>query len=147
MINGVVRPFSSILRTGHRITIDESVFSEAMVFRETLPDPVIVYEDDYVIVIDKPVGFLVHADGATEKPDVVSMMAKLLALMDGCDSAALHAKMAQIFSLFESSCCAPGQAAAAEGRPATHSTPMNSSACDCSAGSFNCMPNRKENQK
>jgi len=76
MINGVVRPFSSILRTGHRITIDEAVFSEAMVFRETLPDPVILYEDDYVIVIDKPAGFLVHADGATEKPDVVSMLAK-----------------------------------------------------------------------
>jgi len=82
-----------------------------------------------------------------DSPNFVSMMAKLLALMEGCDSASLDQKMAQIFSLFESSCCAPGQAAATEDRPSAASTPMSSSACDCSAGSFNCMPNRKENQK
>jgi AhpD family alkylhydroperoxidase len=79
-------------------------------------------------------------------PNFVSMMAKLLALMDGCDSADLGKKMAQIFTLFESSCCAPAPAAAEDG-PSAAFTPMSSSACDCSAGSFNCMPNRKENQK
>lgn len=80
-------------------------------------------------------------------PNFVSMMAKLLALMDGCDSASLGTKMAQCFSLFESSCCAPAEAAAADGGPSAAFTPMSSSACGCSAGSFNCMPNRKENQK
>jgi len=31
----------------------------------------ILYEDEYVVVIDKPVGLVVHADGRTDEPTVV----------------------------------------------------------------------------
>jgi 23S rRNA pseudouridine1911/1915/1917 synthase len=79
MINGSVRPFSSVIRAGHRIDVDESIFQESLVFRENVAQPTILYEDEYVIVIDKPAGYLVHADGATDKPDVVSMLASHVA--------------------------------------------------------------------
>lgn len=34
-------------------------------------EPEILYEDDYVLVVHKPCGWLVHEDGRTEKPTVV----------------------------------------------------------------------------
>jgi AhpD family alkylhydroperoxidase len=66
----------------------------------------------------------------------VSMMARLLTLMDSCDSAGLNEKMAECCSIFEASCCQPGQAAAREEQPATASPPASSSACDCAAMSI-----------
>ena len=74
-------------------------------------------------------------------PDFVSMMARLLALMDSCDSAGLHEKMAQCFSIFEPTCCQPGQAAPGEEQSATTSTSARSSACDCRPASADeCAP-------
>jgi AhpD family alkylhydroperoxidase len=69
-------------------------------------------------------------------PNFVSMMAKLLAMMDSCDSAGLQERMAQCFSIFEASCCQPGQAAAREEQPTTAFSSASSSACDCAAMPF-----------
>jgi AhpD family alkylhydroperoxidase len=78
------------------------------------------------------------ASSATSEaaPNFVSMMAKFLALMDSCDSTDLREKMARCFSIFEPSCCRPTQAAGPEEQPGTTSTSANSTACDCSAMSF-----------
>jgi len=73
-------------------------------------------------------------------PNFVSMMAKFLALMDSCDSAALTEKMAQCFSLFEPSCCDPNQAVDGREQPDATYAPASSSACDCTTMSFDRRP-------
>lgn len=38
--------------------------------------PVILFEDDEILVLDKPSGLVVHSDGRTEEPSVVDWLAK-----------------------------------------------------------------------
>jgi AhpD family alkylhydroperoxidase len=80
-------------------------------------------------------------------PNFVSMMAKFLALMDSYDSAGLSEKMAQCFSLFEPSCCDPYQAADGRDQSDAGDASAKSGACDCTAMSFNCNANRKDDQQ
>lgn len=44
--------------------------------KESNIEPVIIYEDDAVLVIDKPEGWLTHEDGRTEAPTVVDWFLK-----------------------------------------------------------------------
>jgi AhpD family alkylhydroperoxidase len=70
-------------------------------------------------------------------PNFVSMIARLLTLIDSCDSTQLQAKMDQCFEVFESNCCQPGQPTATEEQPAaTSAQPTNTSVCDCAAMRF-----------
>jgi AhpD family alkylhydroperoxidase len=71
-------------------------------------------------------------------PDFVSMMARLLALMDSCDSDGLTEKMAECFSVFEAGCCQPGlMAPRGEPSGSTSASPSSTTACDCS---YKCPP-------
>jgi AhpD family alkylhydroperoxidase len=78
-----------------------------------------------------------RAAGETDAgaPDFVAMMARLLALMDACDSDGLAQKMAECFSVFGASCCDPSPVAPGE-KPSGSSSasPNQTAACDCSYG-------------
>jgi AhpD family alkylhydroperoxidase len=80
-------------------------------------------------------------------PDFVSMMARLLALMDSCDSAVLKEKMAECFSLFEPSCCKSHEAPVGEEQPDATLTSESSSACDCTTVSSNCSTRGKDDRQ
>lgn len=53
------------------MTTSPSVYTESNLAIKTMREPTIVYEDEQVLVIDKPIGMLVHADDAASAETVV----------------------------------------------------------------------------
>jgi AhpD family alkylhydroperoxidase len=67
----------------------------------------------------------------TSAPDFVSMMARLLAMMDSCDSESLNHNLAECFRIFQANCCQPERTAPGEECSGPMSTTASSGACDC----------------
>ena len=73
-INGVPEKAGYKLREGEKMTVDDSWLVETEVEDITLP---IIYEDDDVLVIDKPAGVLSHSRGGlTREASVASFLRK-----------------------------------------------------------------------
>ncbi|HUA04628.1 MAG TPA: RluA family pseudouridine synthase [Solirubrobacteraceae bacterium] len=59
-VDGALVPKRHLVRTGEAISIDEAVDSSAPVVSPVQADFGIAYEDEYLLVVDKPAGVVVH---------------------------------------------------------------------------------------
>jgi len=75
---------SAALRCGQKVLVDESFFAPKEK-PKSIHEPKIVYEDEHIIVIDKPSGIVVHdADGVRESTVVDFFKARLTPLAPIC---------------------------------------------------------------
>lgn len=64
LVNGLVMPMDSLVEFGDEMTVDTSELDDAVISPSNKIVKVI-YEDDYLIIVEKERGVLVHSDGVT----------------------------------------------------------------------------------
>ena len=75
-VDGDVRSRSFRVRTGMSVEVDEPVPSEqALVVPEVL-EPVIAYQDDWLVVVDKPIGLITHTAPGARGPSLATILAE-----------------------------------------------------------------------
>jgi 23S rRNA pseudouridine1911/1915/1917 synthase len=77
LVDGVARPKSHRLAGGEQLTLP--VEPEAARLSHALPDVPIAYEDDHVLVVDKPAGLVVHPGAGHADDTLVDALAGMLA--------------------------------------------------------------------
>jgi 23S rRNA pseudouridine1911/1915/1917 synthase len=76
LVDGVTRAKSYRLRGGEELELPERAAAPAVVVP---PAPPIVYEDEHVLVVDKPAGLVVHPGAGHESGTLVDALAGLIA--------------------------------------------------------------------
>jgi len=76
LVDGVARPKSHRLEGGEVVTL--AAEPEVVVTRHTLPQVPLVYEDEHVLVVDKPAGLVVHPVGGEFAELVIDQRQQLL---------------------------------------------------------------------
>lgn len=73
LVDGVARPKSHRLEGGEEVTL--AAEPEVVVTRHTLPQVPLVYEDDHILVVDKPAGLVVHPGAGHSGDTLVDALA------------------------------------------------------------------------
>ena len=73
LVDGVARPKSHRLEGGEEVTL--AAEPEVVVTRHTLPQVPLVYEDEHILVVDKPAGLVVHAGAGHSGDTLVDALA------------------------------------------------------------------------
>jgi 23S rRNA pseudouridine1911/1915/1917 synthase len=73
LVDGVARPKSHRLEGGEVVTLAEE--PELVVTRHELPDVPLAYEDDHILVVDKPAGLVVHPGAGHSGDTLVDALA------------------------------------------------------------------------
>ena len=73
LVDGVARPKSHRLEGGEEVTL--AAEPEVVVTRHTLPEVPLVYEDEHILVVDKPAGLVVHPGAGHSGDTLVDALA------------------------------------------------------------------------
>jgi 23S rRNA pseudouridine1911/1915/1917 synthase len=73
LVDGVARPKSHRLEGGELVTLADE--PERMLTRRKLPEVPIAYEDEHVLVLDKPAGLVVHSGAGHSGDTLVDVLA------------------------------------------------------------------------
>jgi len=73
LVDGVARPKSHRLEGGEEVTL--AAEPEVVVTRHTLPQVPLVYEDEHILVVDKPAGLVVHLGAGHSGDTLVDALA------------------------------------------------------------------------
>jgi len=73
LVDGVARPKSHRLEGGEEVTL--AAEPEVVVTRHTLPQVPLVYEDEHILVVDKPAGLVVHPGAGHSGDTLVDALA------------------------------------------------------------------------
>ena len=73
LVDGVARPKSHRLEGGEEVTL--AAEPEVVVIRHTLPQVPLVYEDEHILVVDKPAGLVAHPDAGHSGDTLVAALA------------------------------------------------------------------------
>jgi len=73
LVDGVARPKSHRLEGGEEVTL--AAEPEVVVIRHTLPQVPLVYEDEHILVVDKPAGLVVHPGAGHSGDTLVDALA------------------------------------------------------------------------
>jgi 23S rRNA pseudouridine1911/1915/1917 synthase len=73
LVDGVARPKSHRLEGGEVVTL--AAEPEVVVTRHTLPQVPLVYEDEHILVVDKPAGLVVHSGAGHSGDTLVDALA------------------------------------------------------------------------
>ncbi|MCX5874094.1 MAG: RluA family pseudouridine synthase [Deltaproteobacteria bacterium] len=66
---------STVLKPGQEVTIEfNAIVEQPSAPVNTVPHPVILFEDDHVIVLDKPAGLVVHPGAGTREPTLMDIL-------------------------------------------------------------------------
>ncbi|MGZ4339309.1 MAG: RluA family pseudouridine synthase [Gaiellaceae bacterium] len=77
LVDGVARPKSHRLAGGEEVTL--AAESELVLTQHKLPDVPLVYEDEHILVVDKPTGLVVHPGAGHAAGTLVDALAGKLA--------------------------------------------------------------------
>jgi 23S rRNA pseudouridine1911/1915/1917 synthase len=69
-----IRP-STLVKPGQEVTIEfNSIIEKAATIPCAIPHPVILFEDDHVMVLNKPAGLVVHPGAGTREPTLMDIL-------------------------------------------------------------------------